>query len=286
MNTTERVQTLVDQGLKLLRSGEVVRLVFTRDGGAVEISEEAFDAFAAKCDAEEPGRWPPAGVRRKLLVEARHLCAICLGGPPLQFHHMLEWAEIKHHDARHMLALCPTCHARCTNGFIDHKAQVDYKKRLTQALATATPGDLAVYRRIEDSEMRDGLTIGERVALRALRDEFGCEVRTDVRIAAGDGWINYHAAVVRGEDLIAIEIHEYKGGGFAYFQIEHLIQLATTLKIERFQRVVLYVVVISAVDQKLDDAVSARLHEIARNATCEVKIRMLRINPLRAKYSL
>src|SRR5262249_49572254 len=153
-------------------------------------------------EAEEPGRWPPAAVRRSLLVEAKHRCAICRDAAPIQFHHMLDWAKVRHHDPRHMLAVCGTCHSRCTNGFIDYRSQVAYKTQLTQVAAHGEPHGLApAYRRIEDSELRQWLTVGERVALRALADEFGCEVRTNVRVTAGDGWINFGAAVVRGEDL-------------------------------------------------------------------------------------
>jgi|GEM_PF-3441220 len=127
----EQVASLVEQGLFLPKSNSKVMLEYTTVGKEVDVSDEQFDAFVAQFEAEEPGRWPPAHVRRELLVEARHKCAICLSHAPLQYHHMLDWAKTKHHDVRHMLAICGTCHSRCTIGQIDYKSQCQYKAKLT-----------------------------------------------------------------------------------------------------------------------------------------------------------
>src|SRR5262249_18426193 len=112
----ERVERLIAEGLVLPRSGAMIKLQVTNHSGATDISDDQFNEFVNRFEAEEPGRWPPAAVRRNLLVEAKHRCAICGDCAPLQFHHMLDWAKLKHHDARHMVALCGTCHTRCTNG--------------------------------------------------------------------------------------------------------------------------------------------------------------------------
>ena len=94
------------------------------------------------------------------------------------------------------------------------------------------------------------------------------------------------AAVIRGEDIVAIEVREYKAGGFPYFQIEHLAQVGSQMKLDRFQKFVLLVAVISEVDRQLDEAVRATLQNLADNAGCEVQIRMYRLRPLRAQYSM
>ncbi len=57
-------------------------------------------------------------------------------------------------------------------------------------------------------------------------------------------------------------------------------------KLDRFQKLVLYVAVASAADQRLDEEVEAQLKKIRDTASCEMQIRMYRINPLRAKYSI
>ena len=134
--------------------------------------------------------------------------------------------------------------------------------------------------------MRQELTVGELVAIHALSEEFGCEIAVNVSIPAGDGWINLHGAVVRGEDLVAIEIRENKGNGVPYFQIEHLIELGSTLRFHRFSKFVLYVAVVSEAPPELDESVRAKLAQMASAAPCEVHVRMYRLNTLRAKYNI
>jgi hypothetical protein len=155
----------------------------------------------------------------------------------------------------------------------------------TEAEAEAGAG--TEFREIADGEIRHGLSVAERVAILELEKEFGCKVKTDVKVAAGDKWANFHAAVVRGETLVAIEIQEYKGGGFPYFQIDHLAKVGSEWKFDRFHGFMLYVAVISDLAQtELDDQVKAGLEEVARKAPCKVEIRMYRLNPLRAKHGL
>jgi hypothetical protein len=126
----DRVKELIASGLRLPKSGEIIRLAATGCGARVEIDDARVDEFLRLLDAEEPGRHPPVSVRRELLVEAKHACAICRAVAPPQFHHMLDWAKAKNHDARHMLMVCGTCHTRCTNGEIDYKSQIVYKTQL------------------------------------------------------------------------------------------------------------------------------------------------------------
>jgi hypothetical protein len=137
----DQVLNLITEGVKLPVSGAVAKLTATDLAGTIDVSDDQFDEFVAKFDAEEPGRWPPAAVPRELLIEARHACAICGALAPPQFHHMLDWAKVKHHDPKHMLALCGTCHTRCTNGQIDYKAQVEYKARLRERRGSSGPAD-------------------------------------------------------------------------------------------------------------------------------------------------
>lgn len=54
-------------------------------------------------------RIPPAHVTRQLRQEAYFGCAKC-GNPILEYHHIIPWHEINHHDPEHMIALCPTHH--------------------------------------------------------------------------------------------------------------------------------------------------------------------------------
>jgi hypothetical protein len=134
--------------------------------------------------------------------------------------------------------------------------------------------------------MHNWLTIGERGILYALEDEFGCEVRTNVRVSAGSGWINLHAAVVRDEDVVGIEVYEYKGGGFPYSHVQHIAEVGSSMKFDRFDKFILYVAVVSDVDKKLDTAVEVELNKLATVAPCKMVVRMYRLKELRTKYSL
>jgi len=143
------------------------------------------------------------------------------------------------------------------------------------------------FRSISPNELRQELTIGEMAAIRALSDEFKCGIETNVSVSAGSGWLNLHAAVVRGEDLVAIEIHEIDDEhGVAYYQIEYLIELGSSLKFERFQSFVLYIVVVSTASPDVDAKVNERIEKLVKSANCEVHFRFYRLNSLRAKYTL
>jgi len=161
----------------------------------------------------------------------------------------------------------------------------EWKQQAENVAATELTAGTA-YRPITASEVRQELTVGELVAVRALNEEFGCDIAMNVSVPAGDGWLNLDAAVVRGEELVAIEIYENKGNEVPYFQIEYLIELGSTLKFHRFHKFVLYVAVVSDVPPELDEPVRAKLEHLARTVSCEVHIRMYRLNTLRAKYGV
>jgi hypothetical protein len=73
----------------------------------------------------------------------------------------------------------------------EHRFTVDILrdwKRRAENNAKAGVGAGTEYRPIADNELRHGLTVGERAILCALKDEFGCEVKTHAKVPAGDGW--------------------------------------------------------------------------------------------------
>lgn len=129
----EALVELIEKGVTLPVSKETVKLPATSIKGEYAISDEDLDAFIARFEAEEPGRKPPVTVRRQLLTEANHRCGICRQpATRLQFHHILEWEKVRHHDPAHMIAVCGTCHDDCGMGKIDKKSQEIYKTRLLQ----------------------------------------------------------------------------------------------------------------------------------------------------------
>ncbi len=73
----------------------------------------------------------PAELKRSVLVEAGHRCAIpTCRQTPVELAHITPWAKVKQHTFDNLIALCPTCHTRFGHGDIDHKAMLQYKANL------------------------------------------------------------------------------------------------------------------------------------------------------------
>lgn len=51
----------------------------------------------------------PSEIAQKLRAEAGFGCAVC-GHPILEYHHIIPWAERKHYEVEHMVALCRNHH--------------------------------------------------------------------------------------------------------------------------------------------------------------------------------
>jgi hypothetical protein len=124
---SEEVLAAIKTGAALPVSTTKVRLHAEGGNGHYDIDEADLDDFVSQFEQEQPGRHPPTAVRRQLRTEARHRCAVCGESAPLQYHHILEFSKLKHHDPQHMLAVCATCHTRIHSGFIDEKDQRYYK---------------------------------------------------------------------------------------------------------------------------------------------------------------
>lgn len=76
----------------------------------------------------------PADLKRRLLVEAGHRCAIptCRTAAPLQIEHIDDWAIVQRHDFENMIVLCANCHGRKGErpGQIDRRSLRQYKANL------------------------------------------------------------------------------------------------------------------------------------------------------------
>ncbi|MCV7178788.1 HNH endonuclease [Mycolicibacterium sphagni] len=74
----------------------------------------------------------PAQMKRDVLVEAGHRCAIpTCRSAPVQINHIVPWATLKEHTFDNLIALCGTCHDRYTRGDIDQKSMRQYKANLS-----------------------------------------------------------------------------------------------------------------------------------------------------------
>ena len=74
----------------------------------------------------------PADLRRRILVEAGHRCAIpSCRHTDVEIHHIVPWETCKKHEYSNLIALCPNCHTRAhKHGEIDRKSLNLYKANL------------------------------------------------------------------------------------------------------------------------------------------------------------
>ena len=91
---------------------------------------------------------------------------------------------------------------------------------------------------------------------------------------------------MKGEVLVAIDILENHGDGIPYFQVEYILKLCSKLKFQRFHGCIVYLVVVSDGQLEADAAIESRLLELIEASTVKARIRMYRLNTLRAKYGI
>jgi len=73
----------------------------------------------------------PAELRRKVLVEAGHRCAIpTCRSIEVDIHHIIPWEKCKKHEYSNLISLCPNCHRMADKGEIDRKSLRMYKNNL------------------------------------------------------------------------------------------------------------------------------------------------------------
>jgi len=95
-----------------------------------------------------------------------------------------------------------------------------------------------------------------------------------------------HPGLVVLRDLVGIDIRECHGAGIEYFQVEHLLGLCRRPRFPRFQKLVVYLAVVS--DGPIDDDAQVRdkLNQLLKAAGIEGRVRAFRLRNLRAKWSL
>jgi hypothetical protein len=99
----------------------------------------------------------PENLRRKVLVEAGHRCAIpTCRFPTVEIAHIVPYSQVKKHEYENLIALCPNCHDRADKEEIDRKSLRIYK-RILQRLTDR-------YERFELNVLNE-LRIGRRVVI-------------------------------------------------------------------------------------------------------------------------
>ena len=73
----------------------------------------------------------PTKIKRAVLVEAGHRCAIpTCRQTPIELAHITPWSKVKEHTFDNLIALCPTCHTRFDRGDMDKLSIKQYKANL------------------------------------------------------------------------------------------------------------------------------------------------------------
>jgi len=83
-------------------------------------------------EPNEEGRYIPAEIRRQVLLESGHMCAIpTCQWPATEFAHIDPYSQVKRHEANNIIALCPNHHDLYDNKkMIDRNSMRAYKLKL------------------------------------------------------------------------------------------------------------------------------------------------------------
>lgn len=100
----------------------------------------------------------PADIKRRVLVEAGHRCAI----PTCRYietelHHIVPWSQCKAHEYDNLIALCANCHRRADRGEIDRKALLLYKFNLRFAHDKFSQLEMDVLFEMKDLPQNQGI---------------------------------------------------------------------------------------------------------------------------------
>ncbi|MBN1549954.1 HNH endonuclease [bacterium] len=71
----------------------------------------------------------PAEIKRMLLIESGHRCAVCGEGCPLERAHIIPWNESKSHRLENLICLCANCHERADREKWGKKTLKTYKEK-------------------------------------------------------------------------------------------------------------------------------------------------------------
>jgi hypothetical protein len=126
----------------------------------------------------------PADIKRAVLVEAGHRCAIpTCRATTTEIAHIVPWAETQDNSFENLIALCPTCHTRYDQKKeIDRKSVIMYKRNIgllnnrygeferrvfeilaksgDRVLVVGAGGDILLFNAVKDGLLEDKLVEG------------------------------------------------------------------------------------------------------------------------------
>lgn len=157
----------------------------------------------------------PAELKRTVLVEAGHRCAIpTCRATTTELAHIEPWAKVQEHAFHNLIALCPNCHTRFDKGEIDRKAMGMYKENLALLNNRYSEFERRVFAMLaETNEPLISVGAGGDIMLaNAIKD--GLLVDTNVQgmsldVTSGDGKISksfrsqfVYLVTPKGQDFI------------------------------------------------------------------------------------
>ena len=121
-------------------------------------------------DSAKEGRYIPADIRRQVLLESGHACAIpACQFPATEFAHIEPYSKVKKHDACNIIALCPNHHHMYdVKKTIDKKSIKAYKLKLQFLNKRYTKYELRLLAMLDEKQF--DLAAGEIQVLGLLND--------------------------------------------------------------------------------------------------------------------
>jgi hypothetical protein len=113
------------------------------------------------------GRNIPADIKRQVLIEAGHMCAIPVCRyPATQFAHIEPYSKVKEHKVENIIALCPNHHDQYDNKkSIDRKSLLIYKQKLQLLNSRYTKYEMRVLANLAQQPV---LTVDSELMVQAL----------------------------------------------------------------------------------------------------------------------
>jgi len=124
----------------------------------------------------------PSRLRRRILVEAGHRCAIpTCRHPTTVVAHIIPWIKVKKHEYSNLIALCPNCHTRADKGEIDRKSLRIYKRILQRLTDKYDRFELLV---LNELRLRNPVIMAGNMLLliKNLLDEEFVSINTDIEV--------------------------------------------------------------------------------------------------------
>jgi len=124
----------------------------------------------------------PADLKRRVLVEAGHCCAIpvCRELSSVHIHHIIPWSDCKKHEYKNLIALCPNCHSKADKGEIDRRSLYMYKDNLRYVIDKYSKFELDVLYELARNNKEAYLPFPSFLTLlvKRIREERLIEIKT------------------------------------------------------------------------------------------------------------